>query len=109
MVNKSKRVVVYKDELTKEKFLKLEIVTDSTRQRTKKIDYSKLVEELNNKVITVRGIQKLMLKCSKNKNKVYYSEVLRALKSLVNQQKITFNRRIDTTTGVIYYSIQKVK
>jgi len=109
MKDKVKRVVVYKDELTKEKFLKLEVITESTRQRTKKIDYTKLVEELNNKVITVRGIQKLMLKCSKNKNKVYYSEVLRALKSLVKQNKITFDRRQDTTTNVIYYSIQKVK
>lgn len=109
MKDKSKRVVVYKDELTKEKFLKLQVITDSTRTRVKKVDYSKLVEELNNKVITVRGIQKLMLKCSKNKNKVYYSEVLRALKSLKTQNKITYNRRQDTTTGVIYYNIQKVK
>jgi len=105
LTTKKKRVVVYKDELTGDKTLKLESLPEGETTRTKKVDYEKLVLELDNKVITVRGIQKLMLKCSRNKPKVYYSEVLRAIKALEQQNLITYKRLLDTTTNIIYYEI----
>jgi len=103
-----KRTIVVKDELTGKQALKLQVITDSTTVRTKKVDYLKLVQELDNRVLTVAKIQSIMLKCSKNKSKVYYSEVLRALKSLEQQNKITVSKLLDKTHNRIYYSIHKV-
>jgi len=102
-----KVVKVYKDEVSEEKWLKMEVIKEGEGRRMKKVDYKKLVKELDGKLISVRGLERLMMKCSDGKKKkVYYSEVLRMLKSLKNSGKIVFERR---SGEVIYYSIKSVK
>ena len=101
-----KKVVVYEDEVSGEKFLKMKEVNEIGSGRVKLVDYKKLVDELDGKMMSVRGIGKMMKKCSGGKKtKVYYSEVLGMLKRLVDSDKIVISRR---RGEVIYYKIKKV-
>lgn len=58
------------EELTLEEF---EALPD-TKEAGAKIDYPAVLEEIVNRPITIGSLQKIMLKHSHNKPKVYYSE-----------------------------------
>ena len=97
------RKVVIDDEITEKKFRKLSEVSGTCR--VKKVDYEKLVEELDGKFLTVKRIGELMKKCSGGKKKtVYYSEVLGALKRLESQDLINIEKRVGLR---VYYHITK--
>jgi len=107
----TKKVIVKKklapDEVTSEKFLEFEEIEDVGEGRVKLVDYDKLVAELDGRMLSIRGIGELMKKCSGGlKSKVYYSEVLGALKRLRDEGRIEFKRR---RGEVIYYQITKVE
>jgi len=98
------RIVKIDDEINEMKFRALNEVSESCR--VKKVDYEKLVQELDGKFLTVSKIGELMVKCSGGQKKqVYYSEVLSAIKRLVEQNKITVERRVGLR---VYYGIRKV-
>jgi len=106
VIDEMKRKKVVVDEIDDKKFLKLKIVEDGNGKKKKLVDYEKLVDELDGKVLSVKGIGKLMKKCSGGlKTKVYYSEVLGMLKRLDENGTIEFERR---QGEVIYYKITKV-
>jgi len=101
-----KRTKVVVDEIDDKKFLTLKVVEDGNGGRTKKVDYDKLVDELNGRNLSVKRIGELMIECSNGKKtKVYYSEVLGMLKRLRENGTITYKRG---QGEVIYYKITKV-
>lgn len=108
-----KKVVVRKvngvkvlEEIDVEAFNKLPIAKKSARKA--KVDYDKLVTQMDGKVLTIAKIGKLMIATSNGqKTKVYYSEVLSSIARLQKQKKITFERRGGVGTP-IYYFIHKV-
>lgn len=86
-----RKVIVVDDEITVKAFDKL---PKAVGGRTKKVDYDKLIERLNGRVLSIGAVGKEMIACSgKTKSKVYYSEVLGALKRLQEAGRIAFTRR----------------
>ena len=106
-----KKVVVkkYKDELGEKEWLKCVEVDEDSEGRVKLVDYEKLMKEMDGKVLSVRGIGKMMVKCSDGrKKKVYYSEVLGMLKRKEDAGVISVERRKKKEGGVIYYKISRI-
>lgn len=100
------RIVKIDDEISEKRFRKLSEVSESCR--VKKVDYERLVEELDGRYLTVKKIGELMKKCSDGKKKtVYYSEVLSALQRLQKQDLINIEKR--SGLRVYYHITKKIK
>lgn len=84
-----------------EKFRQL---PEDAKQRGKKVDYAKVIKAVLGKPMTIRGIQKLMLEHSRDKEKVHYSEATRFLKTLEKQgYKITTKWKVNNRGGSSKY------
>lgn len=93
-----------KDEVSEKEFLKMSEVSGTGRRVI--VDYEKLIDMLDGKYMSIHKVGLLMLQCSGGqKKKVYYSEVLGALKRLKEQGRIEFERRQGQN---IYYHFTKV-
>lgn len=98
-----KKIVVVNGEISEKEF---EQLSDKEQPHVRKVDYDALIARLDGRYLTVKTIGEEMLACSNGlKNKVYYSEVLGAIKRLQTQGKINVERRVGQR---VYYHITKV-
>jgi len=92
------------EEVSENEFLEMGEVTETGRKSI--VDYDALIDKLDGKFLSIQAVGQLMIKCSHGqKTKVYYSEVLGAIKRLADQGRITFERRQGLR---VYYHFKKV-